>query len=372
MRPRPSIASPHAGLGGEMSSGDHRPGQMGGDPVERGTGRGPVTRLDGAEGALTPAFLLFIVVAAMGIMLFMRVGEATVIGAEATVAADAAALAGVDALRSSNPGVGPVAALMATGRIPDGLRDAAHSAAADYAARNDAQLLPGSRLEKVPDQPAVRYTARVQSTRDLDGDRPVRVAVAELRFSVVAPGAGSCMSPAEVDSLLVPAGVDGDHNGVSGLATCHGTDTQNLDPEFKLAFLRAEAAMKDHEGNDNAYIVLSSAYRSAMRQAELYADYQACRAGGGVDCTPAAPPGASLHNYGRAIDLPGGQWQRLRDALASSSFTPLSPCPPNANVIWPDIDNDPYHFQDCRGRPVGLPNGNAFGLLEFEDAHLVE
>lgn len=332
--------------------------------MRRGGDRGRLHSIHGQDGALTPALLLFIIVAAMGIMLFMRVGEATVIAAEATVAADAAALAGVDALRSSNPGVGPVAALMATGKIPDSLRDAARGAAADYAARNDAQLLPGSRLEKIPDQPAVRYTARVQSNRDLDGDRPVRVAVAELRFSVIAPGAGSCMSQAEVDSLLVPAGVDGDHNGVSGLSNCHGTDTQNLDPEFKLAFLRAEAALKDHTGNDSDYIQLNSAYRSATKQAELYAAYQACRAGGGVNCTPAAPPGASLHNYGRAIDV--GNWGNLKDALAGT------PCSPGGEVYWPDIDNDPWHFQDCRGRPAGLPNGNAFGLLEFEDAHLVE
>lgn len=338
----------------------------------RGRPRQLLPSFERQDGALTPALLLFLVVAAMGIMLFMRVGEATVRAAEATTAADAAALAGVDALRRSNPGVGPVAVLLATGRIPDSLHDAAHAAAADYAARNDAQLLPGSHLEKVPDEPAVRYTARVQTTRDLDGDRPLRIAVAEMRFSVVAPGAGSCVNQAEVDSLLAPAGVDDVHNGVSGLVHCNGTDTQNLDPDFKLAFLRAEASLKDHESNDNAYIQLSSAYRSATQQAELYAAYQACLAGGGVDCTPAAPPGASLHNYGRAIDMPRGQWQRLRDALASASFTPLSPCPPNANVVWPNIPNDPYHFQDCRGRPVGLPGGNAFGLLEFSDAHLVE
>lgn len=335
------------------------------------SGRRPLSH-GGQEGALTPALLLFLVVAAMGIMLFMRVGEATVRGAETTTAGDAAALAGADALRTSNPGVGAVAALLATERIPDGLRHAAHAAAADYAARNGAQLLPSSRLEKVPGQPAVRYTAHVRNTRDLDGDHAERIAVAELRFSVLAPGAGGCMSQAAVDALLDDAGVEDDHDGTSGLAICNGTDTQNLDPEFKLAFLRAEAAMKDHEGDDGAYLVLSSAYRSATQQAELYADYQACRAGGGVNCTPAAPPGASLHNHGRAIDMPGGQWQRLRNALASDSFTPLSPCPPNANVVWPNIDNDPYHFQDCRGRPTGLPNGNAFGLLEFEDVHLVE
>lgn len=325
----------------------------------------PADRLDHQDGALTPALLLFLVVAAMGIMLFMRVGEATVRAAEASTAADAAALAGADALRSSGVGVAPVAIMLATGRIPASLHDAADDAAADYAARNDGELLPGSGLEKVPGEPAVRYTARVQTVADLDGDRPLRVAVAELRFAILAPGAGRCMSQAQVDALLAPAGVDGDHNGVSGLVACAGTDTQNLDPQFKLAFLRAEALLKDHEGDDAAIIQLSSAYRSAAQQAELYAAYQACRAGGGVTCTPAAPPGASLHNYGRAIDMPGGQWQRLRDALASAPSCATG-------ISWPNIPNDPYHFQDCRGRPAGLPGGGAFGLLEFQPTRLVQ
>jgi len=45
-------------------------------------------------------------------------------------------------------------------------------------------------------------------------------------------------------------------------------------------------------------LVVTSSYRSAAKQAELYEKYRS-----GRSAIPAAPPGRSLHGYGLAFDL---------------------------------------------------------------------
>ncbi len=45
-------------------------------------------------------------------------------------------------------------------------------------------------------------------------------------------------------------------------------------------------------------LVVTSAFRSAAKQARLYAAYKS-----GASDIPAAPPGGSLHQYGLAFDL---------------------------------------------------------------------
>lgn len=322
-------------------------------------GRGDDGRAE--QGNIAPALmLLMFAFVAVGTWFLDHAGAAS-LSADGDTAADAAALAGADSLRlGGGPGIGAVASMLATGELPPGTESAAVGAAADYAARNGGQLLDG-RFEKVPGESAVRFTATVRTTRELDGRYPTRTAAAELRFSLTAPGQGSCMSQAEVDALIVEAGVADRHNGRSGLVECRNRDTENLDPEFKLAVLRAEAALKQITSPDTI-ILLYSAYRSAAHQAELYAEYQACLATQGSGCGPAAPPGQSLHNYGRAIDVEN--WEDLLDAIETT---------PDTGLCWPDIENDSVHFQDCRGRGglPGLPSGNAYGLLEFDDVRLV-
>lgn len=58
---------------------------------------------------------------------------------------------------------------------------------------------------------------------------------------------------------------------------------------------------------------ITSVYRSYARQAQLYERYRA-----GKSRYPAAPPGRSYHNYGRAVDMKadnlpglGAYWQRM-------------------------------------------------------------
>lgn len=58
---------------------------------------------------------------------------------------------------------------------------------------------------------------------------------------------------------------------------------------------------------------VTSLYRSITRQAQLYEQYKA-----GKSRYPAAPPGQSYHNYGRAMDMVadrledlGAYWQRM-------------------------------------------------------------
>lgn len=299
-------------------------------------------------GSIAPALMLAMFALVAGAFFFLRQAEAASLAADADTAADAAALAGADALRETP--VIPVAMMMATGRIPPGLDAQAEARAADYARRNGATL-QRSTLEKVPDRNAVRFRATVRDDGDIQGQSPVRTSTAEIQWEIrIQPG--NCMSQSAVDALVSEAGLSGSHDGRSGLVECRGNDTVNLDPEFKLAFLRAEATIKQRGGD---IILLWSAYRSVVEQAQLHADYLA--GDGGI----AAPPGQSYHNYGRAIDVEN--YDALRSALAAN---------PDPVLYWPNIPNDAGHFQDRRGRGVlaqGL--GNAYGLLEFDDTRLV-
>ncbi|HSK22832.1 MAG TPA: pilus assembly protein TadG-related protein [Egicoccus sp.] len=92
-------------------------------------------RPDDEAGGIAPAYLLMMVAMALGLLVFLQVGHATVLGTEARNAADAAALAGARSLRDqllATPGWG----------LPAGLNGfAVRSAAVDYANRNGATLV---------------------------------------------------------------------------------------------------------------------------------------------------------------------------------------------------------------------------------------
>ncbi len=78
-----------------------------------------------------------------------------------------------------------------------------------------------------------------------------------------------------------------------------------LDPGFWGIFQDVLDAADD-EGID---VELVSGYRSLKEQARLYAQYRA-----GRSSLPAAPPGASYHNFGLAIDVaarPSAALQRV-------------------------------------------------------------
>jgi hypothetical protein len=71
-------------------------------------------------------------------------------------------------------------------------------------------------------------------------------------------------------------------------------DLRTLAPEFRPY---AEALVIFARELDRTFLV-SSARRSRMEQAQLYARYRA-----GRSRLPAAPPGSSLHELGLAVDI---------------------------------------------------------------------
>lgn len=86
-------------------------------------------------------------------------------------------------------------------------------------------------------------------------------------------------------------------------------DLARLDPRLKPA---ANYLLRVLTASGLTYTV-TSVYRSATAQAKLYAAYRA-----GRSPLPAAPPGRSLHQQGRAFDLqifPYPQWQAAAGAL---------------------------------------------------------
>ncbi|EMF80029.1 serine-type D-Ala-D-Ala carboxypeptidase [Leptospira weilii serovar Topaz str. LT2116] len=102
---------------------------------------------------------------------------------------------------------------------------------------------------------------------------------------------------------------------------------ENVDPRLVLFFQDLKRALP------SVYVFESR--RSWARQAKLYA---ACKAGTG-SC-PAAAPGSSAHQYGRALDVNGFSAQRDRNTIESVLMR-------HPDIEW-GIDwkqSDPPHFQ---------------------------
>lgn len=79
-----------------------------------------------------------------------------------------------------------------------------------------------------------------------------------------------------------------------------GPSTPNfadLHPDAQGAFRSADEAYWRATGN--SHLQIESGFRTVYRQAELFACWQLGQAG----CNPADIPGASIHNYGQAIDI---------------------------------------------------------------------
>lgn len=97
------------------------------------------------------------------------------------------------------------------------------------------------------------------------------------------------------------AGIAGGISGYSSYQRHGGTDVitgkslGNLDSSFKDKFLQAANEYYQLTGKK---VNVTSAFRSSEKQAELYADYVA-----GRSPFPAAPPGGSKHEAGRAVDV---------------------------------------------------------------------
>ncbi|EMF80046.1 serine-type D-Ala-D-Ala carboxypeptidase [Leptospira weilii serovar Topaz str. LT2116] len=102
---------------------------------------------------------------------------------------------------------------------------------------------------------------------------------------------------------------------------------ENVDPRLVLFFQDLKRSLP------SVYVFESR--RSWARQAKLYA---ACKAGSG-SC-PAAAPGSSAHQYGRALDVNGFSAQRDRKTIESVLIR-------HPDIEW-GVDwkvVDPPHFQ---------------------------
>lgn len=112
----------------------------------------------------------------------------------------------------------------------------------------------------------------------------------------------------------------GDRDDGSG-GTGHGP-TKGLAPAMRAALARAEQLL-------GRPVPITSGYRSGERQAALYANRDA-------NPYPVAPPGASMHERGLAVDVPGDFVPRLLEVA------------PRAGLCQPFPGDDPIHFEVCR------------------------
>lgn len=304
----------------------------------------------GEEGQVAPALLLGTLLLALVGWQMLRFGAATALTAEATSAADAAALAAVAEV-GRGWGLAEAAVFATTGAMPPGFERRADEAAADYAAANGATLVDG-RFE--PAGPtAIRYVATVRTTASLDGDEPTRRAVAEIGFEVpglAGAGGGGCMTAAEVEAVEDRAGVD--LGFVSGLQDCGSADTRNLADGMKVAVVLLE----DEMGGPTR---ITSAYRSVAEQAAIWvsfgcpADPDGCRG-------RAAPPGRSFHQLGLAVDL--ANWSQALDALGRDPSIPL---------CHPLPGDDDVHFAHRSTSECGGPVTASGFVVSFTGARLV-
>jgi len=296
-------------------------------------------------------FVMVVGLLALGIML-LQVGRATDIRAEGVTAADAGALAGAKNMR-----IQLIAITAAIGYPdPDLVNEVAVCAtAAGYVARNGATMT-GCRKFGFRVFVDVRMNRGLTGERarsmGLEGDTATADAVAEVRltYSLGSPGGGGGLSAvgggigrAALMELADEAGVSVPSSSslMSSQPCAVGADTVNLSREMKIAILRAEALL----GHP---LSINDGYRTIACQASIPST---ANPGGRV-----AAPGASLHNYGMAIDV--ANYGELARVAARVGL-----CQP-----FPGANDDPFHFSlssgpECAGRGGPLGSGGAFGGL---------
>ncbi len=324
------------------------------------------------RGSVMPAFLALVLVTMVMGVLFFQVGRAADLGAQAQTGSDAAALVAADDIKDQ------IIQWIYTGAwnerpfVVDTL--AAANAARDYADRNDGLVTAfGIRtvgyLSYEVDVEAVTkdtltpagYVSEDPETGERttftvgDGERGVQQATAR-----VAPGAGSflgvggyfhpagggnasatsvsggCSVPeAEVATVAAAAGIDYDPAASYVLErydSCDGgVSVHALSDAMKISVMKLEATM-------GVPLNLASAYRSPAYQAQL-----CLRVTG-----PCAAPGASMHNYGLAIDV--GNYQTAAAAVNAD---------PSIGLCQPLPSNDAVHFSHVSGRECGGRTGTA-------------
>jgi hypothetical protein len=258
---------------------------------------------------LAPLMLLVVVIVATGIAL-LQIGRASAFRAEASTGADAAALAAARNVQQQL-----VAQLTTTGQMqPEAVnRLLVNAAAASWARRNNSQLTRPVSYD--PNDLSVRVWVRssdgLAGPDDLDGmdgdlndelrRQGARNATAqaraqvELTFNFPAFGAasvgggGGSLPEGEQSKIEDDAGapVRADSSLHGGADCDNPPDVRNLSHAMKVAIAKAEAAL-------DAPLQINSGFRDPRRPE--------CHPTSGVGGM-VAPPGASLHNYGNAVDV---------------------------------------------------------------------
>lgn len=114
-----------------------------------------------------------------------------------------------------------------------------------------------------------------------------------------------------------------------------GPNTPNLDglhARAKEMFRRADETY--YSATNGKHLVIESGQRTVQRQADLYICWRLGQAG----CNPADIPGASIHNYGLAIDVQNARDEKVIAALNGAGWQ---------RTVMP---GEPWHWE-----PVGTP-----------------
>lgn len=145
------------------------------------------------------------------------------------------------------------------------------------------------------------------------------------KLTNVLPGAAGGRPAGGAGSTTLPQGGPG---GASGGVS--GAGLQGLNQDFADKFKAAAAEYKTITGKD---IQVTSGLRDSAKQAELYKAYKE-----GRSKFPAAPPGTSMHEHGRAVDVDLNSANELARLGLLQKYGLSRP-----------VANDPIHIQGASG-----------------------
>lgn len=297
-------------------------------------------RQAGEDGQVLPLLAMVVITLVAGGFMLLQFGHATILEAEATTVADAAALAAADELADQ---LRESLRVTAFNQRPALNQAAATRAARTYAERNGGTLrdISYSGLE-VQVQVTTDDALSGQGLEAVRGRRGTATARAEVEIAYAFGPPGNpgraAVDQAQIDRVSQEAGVPvrSDSALVTYQGTGYGDVAANLlAPQMKASIAKLEALM-------DAPLILSSAYRSAAYQADL------CQRVSG----PCAPPGRSMHQYGLAVDA--ANWAAALPYLEAAGL--CQPLPSNDAVHLSHVSG-----RECGGRTGVLGSGGAFG-----------
>lgn len=191
---------------------------------------------------------------------------------------------------------------------------------------NLTDMLPGSRKGKTPSlAPAVGGAAGAVTGASFGAGvgsvfGPVGTVVGGAIGGIAGAFGGSFIGGKAADSESTPPAGGG----------LTGQSIEGLAPDFAERFQQAAAEYKQVTGQA---VRVTSAFRTYEKQAELYADWI-----NGRSRFPAAPPGGSAHESGRAVDIDEATAAAMERMGILSKYGLSRP-----------VRNDPIHIQGASG-----------------------